>query len=398
MKKIIGLYLIYMLCTWVYFSFFYPLESFSEIRYGAYAHAMYFTTLPLPWILLYSLVKTDLSIRMAEVVRARTKWEWLRTALFCGLLAGLYGLVQLPFDFSWYAISLWAGTSHQVIADWFYEWSVSLLLFWFVLSAGVHATRLLMGKVKKMWWFILWLAALPVVFFIVYIQPIWIDPLFEDFAEVEAGPMRHAIENFTARAGLEDATLLKVNMSEETGMYNAYVTGILGSERIILWDTTLENMEKEEVLFILAHEIGHYVYHHVFIGVAGYIVMSFVLLWMVSVVYRKAWSGWLAKKNGWTKENELKAIPILLLTASLLLAMFQPVSMAVSREIEKAADGYAIEHTEDLDVAIDSFTRMAEQSKTDIHPVYWVKWLRYSHPPIMERINRIEAVIDSRSP
>lgn len=388
MRKTIGFYVIYLFFVWIYFAFLYPLDTYGETRYAAYSHAMFFSKLPLPWIVLYLLIKKRYSHILVTFTEKFSKRDWLKTVYFCGLLAGLYHLAELPFNVVWFEITHWAGTSHQPFWDWIYEKIISFLLYWIGLSAVVYTARLLMGKFKKMWWLFVWLLALPVAVFFVYIEPVWIDPLYEDFTVMEPGPLREAIETMAAQAGLENADLLQVNMSEKTTTFNAYVTGLWGNGRIVLWDTTLEGMEQEQILFILAHEIGHYVYGHVPLGVTGYLVMGLFLLWLTSLLYQRIWSR-LSRQPDWGQPNELKAVPVLLLTASVLLTAVQPAALAVSRQIEIAADNYAIEHTENPVEGAEAFVQMAEQSQTDVSPLFWVKWMRYSHPAIEERIARI---------
>ncbi|WP_171038194.1 M48 family metalloprotease [Aquibacillus sediminis] len=395
MKKVIISYFIYLVIIWGYFIYFYPLETLADSNYGALAHAVYFSKLPLEWILLYALIKQDWSSRWVRFIEKFTKWEWIRTACYAFLLVFFYGLIRFPFNLLWFRITHSEGTSHQPANDWLFEMGLDLLFYWIVLSIGIYLGRMILAKFKRMWWFVVWLLALPIALFVVYIQPVWIDPLYEDFTEMEEGPLRTAIEDFTTSVGLEDATLLQVNMSEKVTTFNAYVTGIMGNARIVMWDTTLEGMEQEEILFILAHEIGHYVKHHVYLGVVGYLVLSFVLLFIAAQIYKRITQTKRFQQK-FHSIHDLRAVPILLLILSLLLTLSQPVSMYVSRQIELSADAYAIEHTANLEPAIEGYQRMAKQSKGDIDPVFWVKAFRFSHPPMKDRIEMVKDEIEKR--
>ncbi|WP_175559255.1 M48 family metalloprotease [Sediminibacillus albus] len=394
MKKIVTVYLIYLFIVWGYFLFFYPLSTIGDFRYAALAHAVYFAKLPIEWLLLYAIVKKGWSFAWVGYIERRVNKKWMQTLLYSLVLVMVYETIRLPFNLLWLWISRREGTSSQSLANWLYELGLNSLFFWLVLSAGIYAAMLLIKRYKR-WWLGLWLIFLPAVIFIMYIQPVWIDPLYEDFSVMEPGPLRTAIEDLTENAGLEDATLLQVDMSEKTTTFNAYVTGIMGNARIVLWDTTLNGMPQDEILFILSHEIGHYIMHHVYAGVAGYLVLSLLLMYLAAVVYRLFWRN-IENKHLFRSKHDLRAVPVLLLVFSLLLSAAQPVSLYVSRQIEQSADWYAIKNTENLQAGISSFRRMAEQSKSDIDPVFWVKWLRFSHPPIQERIDRIEKELSER--
>ncbi|MDL4842786.1 M48 family metalloprotease [Aquibacillus rhizosphaerae] len=395
MKKSLSIYFIYLILVWVYFYFFYPLESYSQSNYAALAHAVFFSKLPLEWLLLYGLIKTQGSIVLVDKIEKLTKLESVKTIIFSFLLVVGYGLIRFPFNLVWFNITHWEGTSRQPFGDWLLEMSLDLFFYWIILSVAIYVSRLLMVRFKRFWWLVLWLLVLPIALFIIYIQPVWIDPLYEDFTEMEQGPLRTAIEEFTTSIGLEDTTLLQVNMSEKVTTFNAYVTGIMGNARIVMWDTTLAGMEQDEIMFILAHEIGHYVMHHVYLGVAGYLLLSLFLFFLTAFIYKRVWLNF-RDKTSFKSPNDLRAVPILLLTISILLTIVQPISTYVSRQIEISADTYAIEHTEQLEPAIEGYQRMARQSKSDIDPVFWVKWMRSSHPSIKERIERLEKEIQKR--
>ncbi len=228
----------------------------------------------------------------------------------------------------------------------------------------------------------LWLWLIPAVIFMVFIQPVLIDPLFDDFSPLEQGNLRNEIVELTGNAGLNDVDLLVVHKSEKVSTYNAYVTGIFDNARIVIWDTMLKGMESAEILFIMAHEIAHYLYNHVYIGTGLYLLLGLVLLLFLQKFSTR-----------WTKQQQTPSLTVLLklfLTVNIVLIITEPLSLFISRHMEQAADQYAIEHTEDLNPALASYYQLAEQSKTDISPATWIKLLRSSHPSIADRIVRIE--------
>ncbi|BBP88287.1 hypothetical protein BsIDN1_19050 [Bacillus safensis] len=99
-------------------------------------------------------------------------------------------------------------------------------------------------------------------------------------------------------------------MSEKTNTMNAYVTGIGENKRIVLWDTTLQKLKDREILFIMAHEMGHYVMKHVYIGLAGYLVLSlagfFVIDRLYFYLYQKGAASFRLKVS-----NDIAALPLL---------------------------------------------------------------------------------------
>ncbi|WP_267129010.1 M48 family metallopeptidase [Radiobacillus deserti] len=387
MKKYIIGYIVYVLVIWSYFLFAYPLDSFVNSNFASLSHAMFFTTIPLDWLLLLAVIKHQRTKDRFSFSGSQSQSVlWYGTKLF-----GLYVLITFPFDFSWYEVMKQYGISQQSYLDWFMDYGISNLLYFLGLMFIIVAALQFIKRLPKMWWLALWFLSIPIALFLVYVQPIWIDPLYNDFQPMEETPLKQDILQLVSEANIEDVTLLQMDKSSETTTFNAYVNGIFGNARIVVWDTTLQGMKEDEILFILAHEIAHYVKHHVLVGVIGYLLMSFVILWLLAVLFRKWWGSREHKAP-----TDVRAIPYLLLITSFLLFVFQPVSMWVSREMETSADQYAIEHTEELQPAADSYRRLAVQSQSDISPVWWIKWLRFSHPTISERIQMVEREIERR--
>lgn len=390
MKKLIVSYLVYLAAVFGYFIYFYPLQSFSDTNYAAISHAIFFGKLPLVFILLYAVISKEWIRKWQVTFGWRNRFT--ETSMVSLFLLLLYQLVQLPFDLFWFYVTHAIGTSRQPLFDWGWELSLDLVLSWLALTSLILLFQWLVRKRKNSWPIFLWLITIPVAIFIVYIQPVWIDPLYEDFTPLVAGDLRDAIESLTAEAGLENATLLQVDMSEKVTTFNAYVTGIFGNARIVLWDTTLEGLDQSEILFILAHEIGHYVMHHVYFGVLSYLVFGFLLFMLTARVFRTI----MHRKFPQMHQYDARAIPVLLFIIISFITVSEPITLFVSRQMEEQADDYAIAHTDELEPAIETYTRLATQSKSDIEPVFWVKWMRYSHPTTQERTDKIERALKER--
>ncbi|MFD2657723.1 M48 family metalloprotease [Gracilibacillus thailandensis] len=381
MKKWMIGYTVYVMLIFLYFYYFYPLTSFSDTRFGALAHAFFFAMWPLQLLMLYMLIKKTNLMEQLEQIRSEIK----KVLLYVTLLTVLDYLIHFPFRFLWYSIGVKEGIGTQGFLSWLVEQLLHTGMLWLSLSFIVLITRAVMKRWPKIWGVILWFLAIPVVLFVVFVQPIWIDPLFDDFSLLQEGELREEIEMLTADAGINEATLLVVNKSEKVSTYNAYVTGIFNHARIVLWDTTIAGMQQNEILFIMAHEIAHYIYHHVYWGVGLYLLLTLVVLMVL-----QQWT------RSWKSVYSLSSLTKLLFMTVAILMLLQPLSLWVSREMENQADQYAINHTEDLSPALTSYRQLAEQSKADISPAPWIRWFRSSHPSIADRIERIKKEIENR--
>jgi Zn-dependent protease with chaperone function len=115
----------------------------------------------------------------------------------------------------------------------------------------------------RRWWLWTGLAAVPFIVLMLLIAPIWIDPLFNKFGPMKDEALEAQILALADRAGIAGSRVFEVDKSVDTKAVNAYVTGVGQTKRIVLWDTIIAKLERRELLFVMGHEMGHYVLGHV---------------------------------------------------------------------------------------------------------------------------------------
>jgi Zn-dependent protease with chaperone function len=178
-------------------------------------------------------------------------------------------------------------------------------------------------------------------------------------------------------------------MSKETNSLNAYVSGIGSNARIVLWDTTLKKLSDDQILFIMAHEICHYVENHIYIGIALYLLFSLFGLYLTYRIMN-----WVIARYG--KElkipdvKDIRSLPLFFMIISILLFASSPLSNLISRYEETRADRYAINMIQNPEAAITSFQELTRSGLTQVNPPFLVKVFRYSHPSMLERISMLE--------
>ena len=221
-------------------------------------------------------------------------------------------------------------------------------------------------------------------------QPLIIDPLFNDFRPLQDASLRQALLDEASRAGIEQSRVYEVDKSKQTKEMNAYVTGIGPSARIVLWDTLLAKLDRDEIIAVMGHEMGHYVLKHLWQGIAFGIAISFLGFLIAQRLFEWGLARWSVR---WKIDSrgDPAAIPWLLAVSSILAFLLSPVYSGYSRHIEHQSDVFGLELTHLNKAMASSFVKFAEDSKADPRPPRFIEWWRYSHPSLGRRIDFVLA-------
>jgi Zn-dependent protease with chaperone function len=323
-----------------------------------------------------------------------TRRRFLQAAVFAPALLATLQVAGLPGGAARHWLAVRYGQSIQGWLSWLWDWAKGTFL---ELGLGIFLVWLLyavMRRSPRRWWFYAWLAALPIIAFLVFLSPWLVDPLFFEFRPLAPGHPELAaqIEGVVMRAGLEipESRMYVMNASSKLNALNAYVTGLGASQRVVVWDTTLARLATPEVLAVFGHEMGHYVLGHVRAGMLFAAGLLFVGLGAAFHLFRWILSRWggvwhLRGMDDWA------SLPALLLLLSLLGFLATPAANAYSRHIEHQADQYGLEVLHGIvpqasEAAARSLQSMGEIGLEEPSPSRAVVFWFYSHPPINERI------------
>jgi STE24 endopeptidase len=366
-------------------------------QYSAIGSWLFFISYPWEWGMYLVLLFGGYSRRIGEKLEARIRHRLLQLAVYVLWISSVTFFVFLPLRIVGYSLARHYGISTQTIPSWIRD---KLIAFGInaVLMLLVAAVALWFINRGGRWWLRLWPLSVPFLIFMMYIQPVVIDPLYNDFSELSNKGLERSILSMAVEAGIPADRVYEANMSAKTNALNAYVNGIGGSLRIVLWDTTLQRLNENEILYIMAHEMGHYVMHHLEYSALGAIGSSLLMLWIGSRLMRMM----LLRRGGeWgiRQPGQYTVLPVLLLIISLLTFISLPLSNLVSRQAEASADRYAFRLTQDAQGAVSMYQKLAAASLSNVNPPTIVRWFRSTHPSIMERIVKVEtAAIEHRVP
>lgn len=312
---------------------------------------------------------------------------WLRPALLIGPAVLASAAIDLPVSFVQdYALERRYGLSEQSRASWLVDYAKSAAL-----STGltVFVTSLFGVAVRHAprWWpLFASLGTLPLFVLGNLIVPLYIMPLFNEFSPV-TGSLERRLRALASRYGVGDAEILRMNMSKQTRKANAFVTGIGNTHRIVLGDTLIDNFPEDEIEFVVAHELGHYVskdtWRLIFAGEA--------LSALLFVIAQSS-----TPRN---EREELRKRALLLVRfyAVMMVAtqLLRPLLFGFSRSREWAADRFALETTRDAPTGASAFRRLRDQNLAEEDPPAWYEFFFASHPSLKKRIVALESASET---
>jgi Zn-dependent protease with chaperone function len=334
------------------------------------------------------LLFSGLSARIRDVAHRVGKGRYLRVLVYLTL----YTLVAwaITFPFSWlqgFALEHQYHLSNQNFGQWFVDELKGLGLS--VIFLGIVPIAALsywgIAKSPRRWWLWLAIGSFPVTVMAILIQPLVIDPAFNKFTPLHDKQLESKILALAEKAGIPGRKVFEVNKSAQTKKLNAYVSGFGASQRIVLWDTTLKDMKEDEILFVMGHEMGHYVLHHIWKGILMTVVLS-TLFFYLSYIF----TGWaLARfgpRWGFTELSDVASMPLIVGTIGLISFIAQPMTNSFTRAIEHEADQFGLEVTQMNDAGARAFIKLGAGNKSNPEPNPIIKAFVYTHPPLIERI------------
>jgi STE24 endopeptidase len=226
----------------------------------------------------------------------------------------------------------------------------------------------------------------------VVIYPTLIAPLFNKFEPVKDDELDKAIRDLSEKEGLHIRDIFQMDAGKRSRHTNAYFTGIGKTKRIVLYDTLLAAHSRDEILAVLAHEIGHLKLGHIRKQILFITVASFALFFIISKIL--GW-GLLYRSFGFDSMPQYVGIFLITLLMEPIGFFLMPLSMAVSRRNERQADNYVHRLLKDLGPFINALKKMASDNLSNLRPHPLYVFFHYSHPPITERVKRLEDLNES---
>lgn len=375
-----------------------PTPSEKALRY--YRSGMWLWAFNQLWALALpaAIAFTGFSSRIRNIARRLGRWWFPTVGIYAVLYLGIIFVVELPIIYYQGFVRQHAyGLSNQSLARWSGNQIKSLGIDMAVGFAFAWIPYLLIARSPRRWWCYLALLSIPFLFATMLVTPIWIDPLFNDFGPMKNRTLEKSILSLASRAGIEGSRVFEVNKSLDTNAVNAYVKGVFQTKRIVLWDTTIAKLDEKELLFVMAHEMGHYVLGHVVRSILLSSLVTLAGLFLVDRMGRYLISRY-SQRLGFDRLSDVASVPLLLMSIQVASLFLVPVVLAYSRYQEHEADRFALDLTKANHSGALAFVKMQRENLSNPRPDLVYKIFRSTHPSIGERIDFCNSYQASGSP
>jgi STE24 endopeptidase len=354
-------------------------------RHSHILDTLYVVDTAFTFVMLAVILGTRLSRRIRNVAERIGRKRFITAFLYYLFFAIITTIIEFPLEYyGGFHVPHEFALTNQSFASWMGDfgkgWGVNVVIGGVLVALAFLAIR----KIKR-WWIALWIGTLVVSFIGIVLTPILFDPLFNKFEPLKDASLRQALLDEASRAGIEGSRVYEVDKSKQTNEMNAYVTGLGPTNRIVMWDTLLKKLTRDEILAVMGHEMGHYVMKHIWKGFAWTVVISLLVCFIAQGTYERGLARW-GRRWGVESNDDPAALPWLLIIVSAIIFLLSPVISGISRNMEHQADVFGLELTHLNDPMASAFVKFALDSKVDPTPNAFIEFWRYSHPSLTKRI------------
>ena len=304
--------------------------------------------------------------------------------LFFGFLFVINDILNIPFSlYKTFIIEEKFGFNKTTITTYLSDKLKGYFLTILIGGPVLYLILYFFSTYSSYGWLYVWIF---LVSFSILMQPIFttfIAPMFNKFTPLEDGPLLNRIKNYLKEVNFPVAKLEVIDGSKRSSHSNAYFSGIGKYKRIALFDTLLEQMNDDEILSIIAHEVGHYKLKHIYTGILLSALQSGIMLYILSIFINNSSLFEVFQMENLSVYASLVFFSMLYSPISMIIGIFFTM---VSRKNEFSADAYSVKTAKLPDSLISGLKKLSKENLSNLTPHWLNVFLNYTHPPVLDRI------------
>ncbi len=311
----------------------------------------------------------------------------LESVLFFAIIFIGSDLISLPFDYyGTFVIEERFGFNKSSRATFFWDKIKGYVLSILVGGGLLLAFLWLIHHMGKDFWWQFWIVASSFMVLVNVFYTAWILPLFNSLTPLEDGELKDQIISYSRSVDFPLGNIFVMDGSKRSSKANAFFSGFGRRKKIVLYDTLLEQHPPDELVAVLAHEVGHYKKKHIMWGMLTSILQVGLLLFLLAqFIFSEPMSIALGGEV-WSAHLNILGFTMLFSPISMILAIGRNW---LSRKNEFEADTFAKETFSGRPLA-EALKTLSVKTLSNINPHPWYVFVNYSHPPLLERLERLE--------
>lgn len=324
------------------------------------------------------------------IIRSLGFGELTTGLLYIGSLGLISGLMGLPFEaYQTFVLEKRFDFNTTTAATFWGDRLKGLILTTLIGGILVAAVLLFFREAGSLAWAYCWVFAVVVSLAVTYVAPTWILPIFNKFEPLEEGELRTALEAYAKANNFELSGIFVMDGSKRSTKGNAFFTGFGNRKRIALFDTLIKEMTTEEIVAVLAHEVGHSTLGHIRKRLITGFLKTGAVFYLMSLFLD---APELFAAFGMEHQSVYAGLVFFVLLYTPLSVVLSIISHRVSRKHEYEADAFAARTTGTPETMIAALKKLSANNLSNLTPHPLTVWLNYSHPPVLERVNALKAL------
>lgn len=338
-------------------------------------------------VLIFLVIHLGIFGVLNDFVNLHTNHFILQGLLFISIIYIFQDIISLPFSlYSTFVIEEKFGFNKTTVGLFISDKIKGYAIFIVMGSIIITPILYLFHEYENFGWLIAWSL---LTLFMIAVQPLFvhvISPMFNKFTPLEDGELRTAIEKYTTQVDFPLARIDIMDGSKRSAHSNAYFSGFGKSRRIAIFDTLVENHTNDEIVSVVAHEVGHYKLKHIIHGTIIGIIETGIMLFVFNFIMNDYALFRVFGVNDLSVHAGLIFFSMLYAPVTMITSV---ISNAISRKNEFEADNYSLQTTKNKEALISMLVGLAANNLSHLTPHPFKVFLSYSHPPTIDRIKAL---------
>ena len=364
------------------------LDGAARARSDAYFEGGYWlilVNLAVSLVIAGLLLQTGFAKGLRDRLAAGLKWRWATTAAFVAVYIAVTAVLAFPLTvYEGFFREHTYGLSTMSFPDWFGETLIQLAINVIMGAVLLSIVYAVIRAARRTWW--LWATGVSVFFLalMIFVSPVYIAPLFNDYTPLEESELRDDILAMAHANGIPADDVYVFDVSRQSNRITANVSGLMGTMRISLSDTLIENTDPDEVLAVMGHEMGHYTLNHLW-----EMFTVFAVILAIGFAFTNAAFDWANRRFGrrWgiSDIGDVAGLPLLMACLAVYFFLATPLMNTVIRTNEAEADIFGLNAAREPDGFATTALRLSSYRKIEPGPLE--EWVFFDHPSGRARVS-----------